>query len=97
DACVDYGIEIEMGPGKHGATQAYFLYIFEPGGNRIELFGDTGYLIFDPDWETVIWDVSDQDDLEKSSIRFGPRLEESSYNYATPNVQEPKKVPSRNL
>jgi len=97
DACVDYGIEIEMGPGKHGATQAYFLYIFEPGGNRIELFGDTGYLIFDPDWETVIWDVSDQDDLEKSSIWFGPRLEESFYNYATPSVQEPKKVPSRNL
>ncbi len=88
DVCVDYNIEIEMGPGKHGATQAYFLYVFEPGGNRIELFGDTGYLIFDPDWETVVWDVSDEADLEKSSIWFGPRLEDSFYTYGTPDVKE---------
>lgn len=86
DVCVDHGIEIEMGPGKHGATQAYFLYVFEPGGNRIELFGDTGYLIFDPDWETVVWDVSNKEDLEKSSIWFGPRLANSFYNYGTPNT-----------
>jgi hypothetical protein len=46
-------IRIESGPAKHGTTQAYFLYCFEPGGNRIELFGDTGYLIFDPDWKTL--------------------------------------------
>lgn len=85
DACVDHGIEIEMGPGKHGATQAYFLYVFEPGGNRIELFGDSGYLIFDPDWEPIVWDVSDKDDLEKSSIWFGPRLADSFYTYGTPD------------
>lgn len=91
DVCADYNIEIEMGPGKHGATQAYFLYVFEPGGNRIELFGDTGYLIFDPDWETVVWDVSENADLEKSSIWFGPRLEKSFYNYGTPDVKEPVK------
>ncbi|MCS7236627.1 MAG: VOC family protein, partial [Armatimonadota bacterium] len=42
DVCADYGIPIEAGPGKHGTTQAYFLYVFEPGGNRVELFGDTG-------------------------------------------------------
>jgi len=51
-------IRIESGPAKHGTTQAYFLYCFEPGGNRIELFGDTGYLIFDPDWKTVVWNVA---------------------------------------
>ena len=85
DVCVDHDIEIEMGQGKHGATQSYFLYVFEPGGNRIELFGDTGYLIFDPDWETIVWDVSNKEDLEKSSIWFGPRLEDTFYNYGTPN------------
>ncbi|HET7579207.1 MAG TPA: catechol 2,3-dioxygenase [Bacillales bacterium] len=88
DVCADYGIKIEMGPGKHGATQGYFLYLFEPGGNRIELFGDSGYLIFDPDWKTVVWDVSNQADLEKSSIWFGANLPESFYNYGTPNVKK---------
>jgi len=91
DTCADYNIEIEMGPGKHGATQAYFLYIFEPGGNRIELFGDAGYLIFDPDWETVVWDVSKKEDLEKSSIWFGSNLAESFYTYGTPDVKNPVK------
>lgn len=48
----EYDIEIEAGPDKHGITQGSFLYVFEPGGNRIELFGDTGYLHLDPDDET---------------------------------------------
>lgn len=86
DLCSDYGIQIEAGPGKHGTTQAFFLYVFEPGGNRVELFGDTGYLIFDPDWKTVVWDVSNEADLEKSSIWFGSRLPETFYTYGTPQV-----------
>lgn len=86
DVCSDYGIRIEAGPGKHGATQAYFLYVFEPGGNRVELFGDTGYLIFDPEWKTVVWDVSTESDLEKSSIWFGGKLPETFYTYGTPSL-----------
>lgn len=54
------GHEVERAPGKHGVAQGMFLYVFEPGGNRIELWGDIGFLIFDPDWETVIWRTSDQ-------------------------------------
>lgn len=77
---------IEGGPAKHGTTQAYFLYCFEPGGNRVELFGDTGYLIFDPEWQTVVWDVANEVDLEKSSIWFGGQLAKSFYRYGTPVV-----------
>jgi catechol 2,3-dioxygenase len=77
-------VRIEGGPAKHGTSQAYFLYVFEPGGNRIELFGDTGYLIFDPDWQTVVWDVANEVDLEKSSIWFGGQLPKSFYRYGTP-------------
>jgi catechol 2,3-dioxygenase len=47
--------QIEAGPGRHGVSQGAFLYIWEPGGNRVELFGDDGYLIFEPDWEPVTW------------------------------------------
>lgn len=87
DLCTDHGVTIEVAPGKHGTTQAFFLYVFEPGGNRVELFGDTGYLIFDPAWKTVVWDVSNEADLEMSSIWFGPRLPQTFYTYGTPQVE----------
>ncbi|RMF76221.1 MAG: catechol 2,3-dioxygenase [Chloroflexi bacterium] len=87
DIFSDYDIIIEGGPGKHGTTQAYYMYVFEPGGNRVELFGDTGYLIFDPDWQTVIWDVANEVDLEKSSIWFGGHLPKTFYTYGTPPVE----------
>ncbi len=63
-----------------------FLYVFEPGGTRVELFGDSGYLIFDPEWKTVVWDVANESDLEKSSIWFGGRLPETFYTYGTPTM-----------
>jgi catechol 2,3-dioxygenase len=84
DIFSDYGVRIEGGPAKHGTSEAYFLYCFEPGGNRVELFGDTGYLIFDPDWQTVVWNVANEVDLEKSSIWFGGQLPRSFYRYGTP-------------
>jgi catechol 2,3-dioxygenase len=55
DLCADRGIAIDAGPGKHGPSQAHYLYVWEPGGNRIELFGDVGFLVFDPTWEPVTW------------------------------------------
>jgi catechol 2,3-dioxygenase len=85
DVCAENGITIEAGPGKHGTTQGMFLYVFEPGGTRVELFGDSGYLIFDPEWKTVVWDVANESDLEKSSIWFGGRLPETFYTYGTPS------------
>jgi catechol 2,3-dioxygenase len=84
DVFSDRDVRIEGGPAKHGTSQAYFLYVFEPGGNRVELFGDTGYLIFDPDWQTVVWDVANEVDLEKSSIWYGGQLPKSFYRYGTP-------------
>lgn len=44
-----------IGPGKHSISQAIYLYVIDPGsGCRVELFTG-GYLIFEPDWETVVW------------------------------------------
>jgi catechol 2,3-dioxygenase len=86
DVFSERDIRIEAGPAKHGVTQGYFLYCFEPGGNRVELFGDTGYLIFDPDWQTVVWNVANEVDLEKSSIWFGGQLPKTFYRYGTPIV-----------
>jgi catechol 2,3-dioxygenase len=86
DIFAEREVRMESGPAKHGTTQAYFMYCFEPGGNRVELFGDTGYLIFDPAWKTVVWDVANEVDLEKSSIWFGGQLAKTFYRYATPVV-----------
>jgi catechol 2,3-dioxygenase len=61
ELCREYGIEIEAGPDVHGITQGAFLYVFEPGGNRIELFGNSGILQMEPDYETVTWDLADFD------------------------------------
>lgn len=44
-----------IGPGKHSVSQAIYLYVTDPGsGCRVELFTGS-YLIFEPDWETVVW------------------------------------------
>ena len=68
-------------------TQAYFLYCFEPGGNRVELFGDTGYLIFDPDWKTVVWNVANADrSWKKAASGLEAILAKSFYRYGTPVV-----------
>jgi catechol 2,3-dioxygenase len=84
DILVENGIQIEAGPGKHGISQAYFLYVFEPGGNRIELFGDTGYLIFDPAWKPVTWQ---EHQLEKGIIWYGSPLPAEYFLYGTPHAQ----------
>ena len=36
DILTEHGIPIEAGPAKHTISQAFFPYLFEPGGNRID-------------------------------------------------------------
>jgi len=85
DITRDYGLKLEAGPGKHGVSQGYFMYIIEPGGNRIELFGDVGYLIFDPDWKTRTWDESNF--MDGGAVWFGGDLPQDFFVYGTPIVE----------
>ena len=49
---------MERGPGRHGISNAFFLYLRDPDGHRIELYtGD--YLSADPDWKPLRWKLSD--------------------------------------
>ncbi|MCM3767783.1 VOC family protein [Neobacillus niacini] len=49
------------GPGKHGISQAMYIYVVDPGsGLRVELFTN-GYLIFEPDWEPIEWTLDEMD------------------------------------
>ena len=76
------GIAIEHGPARHGIGGASFLYLLEPGGNRIELMGDPGYMIFDPAWRTVVWKGSEVPTV--GAVWTGSPLPDSFWNYGTP-------------
>lgn len=56
DILREHKVEIDAGPGKHAITNANYLYVKDPAsGIRLELFAGPGYLNFEPDWETVVW------------------------------------------
>jgi catechol 2,3-dioxygenase len=50
------------------------------------LFGDAGYLIFDPAWKPITWKESD---LEKGIIWIGASLPGEFFRYGTPVDEEP--------
>jgi len=57
-ASMGYTTSIERGPGRHGISNAFFLYLRDPDGHRIELYnGD--YLTCDPDFKPIRWDIND--------------------------------------
>lgn len=49
---------IERGPGRHGISNAFFLYVRDPDGHRIEIYC-SDYLAVDPDLEPIKWDLKD--------------------------------------
>ncbi len=58
-AGADHQDKIERGPGRHGLSNAFFLYIRDPDGNRIEFYtGD--YMTADPDWKPIRWSLEDK-------------------------------------
>ncbi|GLQ25507.1 3,4-dihydroxyphenylacetate 2,3-dioxygenase [Sulfitobacter pacificus] len=53
-----YVSNIERGPGRHGISNAFFLYILDPDGHRIEIYC-SDYQTLDPDHEPIHWDLKD--------------------------------------
>ncbi|WP_158883232.1 3,4-dihydroxyphenylacetate 2,3-dioxygenase [Amycolatopsis anabasis] len=49
---------IERGPGRHGVSNAFYLYLRDPDGHRIEIY-TSDYYTGDPDNPTIRWDVRD--------------------------------------
>lgn len=57
-AAAGYAGAIERGPGRHGISNAFFLYLRDPDGHRVELYtGD--YYTGDPDLEPIRWSLGD--------------------------------------
>jgi len=52
------GDEIDRGPGRHGLSNALFLYLRDPDQHRVELF-NTHYQFIDLEVPPIRWDVTD--------------------------------------
>ena len=79
DLLMENGVFIEAGPSKHNNSQAFYLYSYEPGGNRIEIYTG-GFLVFAPDFKPVVWD----EESRGTGVYWGAALPESFLNNATP-------------
>jgi 3,4-dihydroxyphenylacetate 2,3-dioxygenase len=57
-AAAGLGEAIERGPGRHGVSNAFFVYLRDPDGHRVELYA-CDYYTGDPDLKPLRWSVSD--------------------------------------
>jgi catechol 2,3-dioxygenase len=81
DIFMDNGIFIEASPSKHVAGQTLFVYVYEPGGNRIEVCAG-GFLILSPDWDVITWTPEER----KRGLAWGNPLPPAFHTYGTPVV-----------
>jgi catechol 2,3-dioxygenase len=80
DVFLENGVFIETGPHKHAIQQTFFLYVYEPAGNRIEVANAGARLILDPDWKTVTWTETER----KKGQAWGLKTIESFHTHGTP-------------
>ncbi len=82
DVFLENGVFIETGPHKHAIQQTFFLYVYEPAGNRIEVANAGARLILAPDWQTVTWTENER----KKGQAWGLKTIESFHTHGTPPV-----------
>lgn len=80
DLAIDTGVFIETGPHKHAIQQTFFLYVYEPGGNRIELCNPLTRLVLAPDWSLITWTEEER----KKGQAWGLKTIESFHTHGTP-------------
>ena len=88
DILAENGVFIEAGPAKHNNSQGFYLYSYEPGGNRIEIYSGS-FLVLAPDWQPVTWNEHERG----SGVYWGGALPESFIRYATPDIEGEPEAP----
>ena len=84
DIFLENGVHIETGPHKHAIQGSFFLYVWEPAGNRVELANAGARLILAPDWEPVVWTEADR----KKGQAWGLKTIETFHTHGTPPVKK---------
>jgi catechol 2,3-dioxygenase len=82
DIFLENGVHIEAAPSKHAVAQGFFLYGYEPGGNRVEVTTG-GYFVYDPDFEPIVWSEAER----AKGQAWGVKTVESFHTYGTPVVE----------
>ncbi|WP_405457834.1 catechol 2,3-dioxygenase [Streptomyces sp. NBC_00101] len=82
DICLDNDVFIETGPHKHAIQQTFFLYVYEPGGNRVELCNPLTRLVLAPDWPLITWTEAER----AKGQAWGLKTIESFHTHGTPPV-----------
>lgn len=83
DIFLENGVHIETGPHKHAIQGTFFLYVWEPAGNRVELANAGARLILAPDWQTVTWTEAER----KKGQAWGLKTIETFHTHGTPPVE----------
>ncbi len=83
DIFLENGVHIETGPHKHAIQGTFFLYVWEPAGNRVEIANAGARLILAPDWETVTWTETER----KKGQAWGLKTIETFHTHGTPPVK----------
>jgi len=83
DICLEHGVFIETGPHKHAIQQSFFLYVYEPGGNRFEVANAGARLMIAPDWKTIVWSEEER----KKGQAWGLPTIPSFHTHGTPPVE----------
>lgn len=83
DICLEHGVFIETGPHKHAIQQSFFLYVYEPGGNRFEIANAGARLMIAPDWKPIVWSEEER----KKGQAWGLPTIPSFHTHGTPPVE----------
>ena len=83
DIFLENGVFIETGPHKHAVQQTFFLYVYEPGGNRVEVANAGARLVLAPDWKPITWTETER----KKGQAWGLKTIESFHTHGTPPVE----------
>lgn len=86
DVFLEAGIHIETGPHKHTIQQSFFLYVWDPAGNRIELDNPAARLMLAPDWKSVDWSEAER----AKGQAWGLKTIDTFHTHGTPPVEAPK-------
>lgn len=81
DLLLDAEVPIEAAPSKHAIAQGMFLYVYEPGGNRVEVTTGT-HFVYDPDHEPVVWTEAER----ARGQAWGVKTVVTFHTYGTPDV-----------
>ena len=84
DIFLEAGVHIETGPHKHAIQQTFFLYVYEPGGNRVEVANAGARLMLAPDWQPVVWTEAER----KKGQAWGLETIDTFHTHGTPPIEQ---------